>query len=375
LARIDDLAAPPVSGASNPAAAVPAGGGLVVVKVAPFNAEAGLDRLGAQITPTPSFYVRSNFAVPQLEPDRHAIGVEGAVERPLRLSPADLHALPIRTVTTTMECAGNNRSTLAPLPSGEPWQAGAVSAARWTGVALRDVLDRAGVQGGTIEVLAEGADRGTPKDGPADIPFARSLPLDKAMHPDTLLALEMNDAPLPPDHGAPVRLVVPEWYGMASVKWLARIVALTEPFTGYYQARRYIYDHGGDQPVTPVTRMRVKSVIVSPAEGSTVAAGTVVVQGKAWSGDGAIVKVEVAVDGGDTWQEARLLEDGGAEGQRASYTWRAWEFVWQASDPGRHALRARATDSAGNRQPDAARWNKYGYGNNAARPVMVMVRG
>ncbi|MGH2354824.1 MAG: sulfite oxidase [Chloroflexota bacterium] len=341
---------------------------LVIVKAAPFNAESDIKRLETDVTSTASFYVRSNFAVPSLDAQRHRIAVGGAVERPLNLSLADLRALGSTTMLATIECAGNNRLSLAPLPSGEPWQRGAVSTARWGGVPLRVVLERAGLGANATEILVEGADHGTPKDGPGDIPFARSLPVEKALHPDTLLALEMNGVPLPPDHGAPVRLVVPAWYGMASVKWVTRIEALAEPFTGYYQANRYIYDPGNGAAPVPVTQMKVKSLIVSPSDGETVPVGRLAVRGKAWSGAGEIVRVEVTVDGGENWQEARLLD------APSPYAWRSWEFDWDAADPGRHVLRARATDSTGECQPDAAPWNKYGYGSNGICPVVVTVR-
>ena len=344
------------------------GQALVVVKVAPFNAEASIAELGEALTPTPAFYVRSNFVVPQLDAASHRIQVGGAVERRLSLSVEELRGLGTRTLATTMECAGNNRMGLTPLPSGEPWQGGAVSTGEWTGVPLPRVLERARLRADAMEILVIGADHGAPKDGPGDIPFARSLPLEKALHEDTLLALEINGEPLPPAHGAPARLVVPAWYGMASVKWVAQIEVLTEPFTGYYQTKRYIYDLANGTPPPPVREMRVKSVIVSPSEEETVPEGRVTVRGKAWSGGGEIVKVEVAVDGGDAWQEARLL------GNPGPYAWREWEWEWQAADPGRHALRSRATDSTGARQPDAPQWNKYGYGNNAVRPISMNVR-
>lgn len=341
---------------------------LVVVKPAPFNAESGIEPLGEALTPTAAFYVRSNFAVPALDPQRHRVDVGGAVGAPLSLSLADLQAMGSRTLVSTMECAGNGRTSLFPLPSGEPWQQGAVSTGEWTGVPLAAVLERAGLRPDAIEVLVEGADRGRPKDGPPqDIPFGRALPREKALHPDTLLAFALNGQPLPADHGAPLRLVVPAWYGMASVKWVARIEGLTEPFGGYYQARRYIYDYdNGGQPV-PVREMLVKSLIVDPTEGATVARGPVTVRGQAWSGVGEIVRIEVAVDGGEQWQPARLLSASG------SYAWRSWEFDWEAVEPGRHVLRARATDATGATQPASARWNKYGYGSNGVRPVVVDV--
>jgi DMSO/TMAO reductase YedYZ molybdopterin-dependent catalytic subunit len=341
---------------------------LIAVKHAPYNAESPARRLGEQITPTPAFYVRSNFAVPALDPRRHTIEVGGAVERPLSLSVADLRALDRQTVVTTIECAGNNRLSLAPLPSGEPWTGGAVSTGEWTGVPLRSVLQRAGLRPDAGEVLVTGADHGRPKDWPDDIPFARALPTEKALHPDTILALEMNGAPLPPHHGAPVRLLVPGWYGMASVKWVARIEALTEPFAGYYQARRYIYDYADGTPAVPVREMRVKALIVSPEDGETLPRGRVLVRGQAWSGAGEVVRVEVTIDSGASWEEARLLAP-----PASPYAWRPWELEWEAEEPGRHVLRARATDSAGASQPHSARWNTYGYGGNGVHPVVVYV--
>jgi sulfite oxidase len=343
-------------------------GSLVPVKISPFNAESAIDELGPEVTPLEGFYVRSNFKVPELSASAHRVAVAGNVERPLELSLDDLRKLGTRTLLTTMECAGNNRMSLAPLPSGEPWLGGAVSTGRWTGTPLAAVLDAAGVRGGTVEILVEGADRGKPADGPPDIPFARALPLDKARHADTILAFEMNGRPVPTDHGAPLRLVVPAWYGMAAVKWVARIEALTEPFTGYYQRNRYIYDYADGREPGPVTTMLVKSVITAPHEGDVVPTGPLTVRGRAWSGAGAIARVEVTVDGGDNWEDATL---GPAP---SPYGWQAFEHTWQAAGPGRPALRSRATDSQGNVQPAIARWNKYGYGSNGVQVISINVR-
>jgi DMSO/TMAO reductase YedYZ molybdopterin-dependent catalytic subunit len=339
---------------------------LVPIKLAPFNAESAVENLGADVTPTREFYVRSNFKLPTFADYR--LEVAGNVDTALSLDLTELKALGVRTLTTTMECAGNNRLSLAPLPSGEPWSGGAVSTGRWTGVPLRAVLERAGPKDGTLEILFEGADRGKPKDGPPDIPFARALPLEKSLHDDTLLAFEMNGQPLNEDHGAPLRLVVPAWYGMASVKWLSRIEAITEPFRGYYQVNRYIYEYGDGSPIMPVREMLVKSIITSPAEGESVPVGRAVVRGRAWSGVGGIARVEIAVDGGDNWQEARLSPASGP------YTWQSWEAEWDAADPGRHSLRARATDEHGNTQPATGRWNKYGYGSNGVQVLVVNTR-
>lgn len=341
---------------------------LVVVRAEPFNAEAPLECLSADVTPIRNFYVRSHFPVPQLDPATYRLSIGGAVEQPLELSLEELRALGLRTLVATMECAGNQRTGLSPLPAGEPWDIGAVSTASWSGVPLRAVLERAGLRPGVVEVLAVGADRGRPPDWPEEIPFARALPLDRALHPDTLLALEMNGEPLTPAHGAPLRLVVPDWYGVASVKWLQRLEALTVPFRGYYHVQRYVYVFDDAAEPVPVTTMLVRSLITEPLHGQTLAPGPVMVRGKAWSGAAEVVRVEVAVDGGENWQEARLLP------AASPHAWRSWEFVWHAVEPGRHVLRSRATDALGNTQPDVPRWNRYGYGNNAVRPVIVTVR-
>jgi DMSO/TMAO reductase YedYZ molybdopterin-dependent catalytic subunit len=333
-----------------------------IVKHEPFNAETAPGQLEPDLTPTSAFYVRCHFSLPPAERIAAQLTVGGNVEHPLELSLDDLRALSARTLVSTMECAGNGRTGLAPLPGGEPWQTHALGTARWTGVPLKAVLDKAGLRPGTREILAVGVDRGQPEDAPAAIDYERALPLDKALDPDTLLAWEMNDAPLTREHGAPLRLIVPDWYGMASVKWLARLEAREAPFDGYYQAERYIYQDAADgSPTRPVTRMRVKSIITSPVDGAQVARGPVTLRGRAWSGEAPIATVEVAARGGDAWEPARLL------GGPSVHAWTAWEYTWQPPAPGRHALRVRATDAARNQQPDVGLWNRHGYGGNAIR--------
>lgn len=341
---------------------------LAVVKHAPLNAETPTHALAADVTPSRHVYVRSNFDFPRLDGDAHRLAVGGAVRAPFTITVGELRAMPLRTVTVTMECAGNDRSSMRPPPPGEVWKSGAVSTARWTGVPLSAVLERADVQPEAIEILAEGADAGVRDDalGTGHTTFARALPVADALLADTLLAVMMNDEPLTPAHGAPVRLIVPRWFGMASVKWVARIEALTEPYGGYFQSRRYVYDGAGGRE--PVTRMRVKSAIVSPADGDVVDERKLRVWGWAWSGEGAITRVEVAIDGGDTWRDARLLPPA------SPHAWTRWELDWDVPQPGRYVLRSRATDAAGHVQPDEAPWNPLGYGNNAVRTVIVDVR-
>lgn len=341
---------------------------LVVVKTDPFNAEAPLSALQEPRTPPELFYVRSHFAEPELEPATWRLEVAGAFERSLTLSLEDLRALPSHQVSATLECAGNDRSSFAPLPKGEPWGSGAVSTAIWSGTSLRSVLDRAGLRSSAVEILFEGAD-GTP-EGPryTDRSFDRALPIPTAMDPDTLIAFEQNHMPLQRTHGGPVRLIVPDWYGVASVKWLRRVVAIEQPFTGYFQTQRYILQRPGHSAHEPLTTMRVKSLMTAPLNGAILPPGRHRIAGMAWSGAGAITRVEISVKGEGRWHEARLL------GEPIPHTWRRWEWEWEPSELGRYALRVRATDSQGNIQPDLAEWNRHGYANNSIQVVLVGVQ-
>lgn len=238
-------------------------------------------------------------------------------------------------------------------------------------MSLRTVLEQAGLAASVIELRFDGADRGKPDGVDEEMAFARALPLAKALDPDTLLAYELNGAPLPPEHGGPVRLVVPDWYGMASVKWLIRIVALEQPFDGYFQTTSYVLERRGAadprRAKEPLQAMLVKSLITSPAAGDQVSLERQHLLGVAWSGAGAIVKVEVSVEGEGEWQSAELL------GEALPHTWRQWRWEWKPAHSGRHALRVRATDEQGNTQPDVPEWNRLGYANNAIQLVMVEV--
>lgn len=336
---------------------------LEVIRRSPFNAETPEHALRIPQTPSQHVYVRSNFDMPALD-DSHVITVRGLVSNPLEMSARELSAMAQRTVTTTMECAGNDRMSMSPLPSGEPWRHGALSTASWTGVPLRDVIMRAGLQHAAAHLVFDGADTGTRDDAEGLLHFQRSLPVGDAMHADVLLALSMNGQPLAREHGAPVRLVVPRWYGMANVKWLSSIEAREMPSNGFFQRRRYVFEEGGD--IVPVTRMRVKSIITSP-RADQLCAPEVTVEGWAWSGHGSITRVELAVDGGDSWTDAQL----GAP--VSEYAWTPWKCTVSLTPGARVALRSRATDSAGNIQPDRIVWNRLGYGNNAVRLITVMV--
>jgi DMSO/TMAO reductase YedYZ molybdopterin-dependent catalytic subunit len=336
---------------------------LHVIRHEPYNAETPEPHLVHAVTPAANTYVRTNFGVPQLT-EEHVIEIGGAVAHPYAVTVAELRAMPQHTVTATMECAGNDRLDMRPLPTGEPWQSGALSTVTWTGVRLCDVLAKAGVADNALEVLVTAADVGPRDDAEGAVRFARSLPVADAVRADTLLALAMNGAPLSADHGAPVRLAVPGWYGMASVKWVTRIDVLQTAFTGYFQTQRYVYEE--PTGVTPVDRLRVKSVITAPASGTT-CASSVRVSGWAWSGFGAVTRVEVAVDGATPWHDAVL-------GAPASeHAWTPWHIDLTLPRRGRIVLRSRATDATGATQPDAIVWNRLGYGNNAIRQTVVDV--
>jgi DMSO/TMAO reductase YedYZ molybdopterin-dependent catalytic subunit len=343
---------------------------LVMINPAPYNAEAPPAALVGDITPTELHYVRSNFAVPEHD---GTLEIGGAVGRPATLTLDDLRAMPAHDHTVTLECAGNGRLDMKPLPTGEPWGDFAVSTARWTGALLHEVLARVDPMAAGIELLAQGADHGPyhlsailPETDQDDLTFARALPLAQAIDPASgiLVAYEMNGQPLPDDHGAPFRLIVPHWYAVASVKWLKRLDVLTEPHTGEFQTGHYMYQWP-DRPAEPVTLMRVRARITDPVPGMTIGLGAYTVQGKAWSGTGPITRVDVSLTGEGDWQPAEL------EPPRSGYDWQDWSFTWDTPHVGRHTLRARATDAAGNVQPDVPPWNRLGYGNNAIEVIYV----
>jgi DMSO/TMAO reductase YedYZ molybdopterin-dependent catalytic subunit len=346
---------------------------LRMIAQMPFNAEAPPEALQGEITPTELHYVRSNFAVPAHD---GALEIGGAVENPTTLTLDDLRSMPALERAVTLECAGNGRLSMRPLPVGEPWGDYAVSTARWKGALLHEVLDRAHPTADGVEVRFEGADHGPyhlkpvlPETNQSDLTFVRSLALAHATDPaaEILIAYEMNGEPLVPDHGAPFRLIVPHWFAVASVKWLKRIDVLTEPYVGEFQTGHYIYEWA-DRPHEPVTLMRVRARITDPASGTTIPAGTYTVRGKAWSGTGPVTQVDVSFTGEGDWHPAKL------ESPKGPYQWQEWSLDWEASTPGRYSLRARATDAAGNVQPDVPPWNRLGYGNNAIEVSYVDVR-
>jgi DMSO/TMAO reductase YedYZ molybdopterin-dependent catalytic subunit len=342
----------------------------VVHRAHPLNCETSIAALiGGVVMPNMRFYVRNNFHIPKLDPTTWQLAVGGLVDRPLRLSLRDLHTMRSQTLPVTLECAGNGRALLNPATPGEQWQLGAVSTAEWTGVPLVEVLERAGVSAGAREVKFRGADSGTVDQHAEAIHFERSLPLDDALSSGAVLAYAMNGEQLPIQHGYPLRLVVPGWYGVASVKWLTEIEVMATPFSGHFQTGKYFYEweRNGQMVREPVTLQRVRALITEPGPGEEVALGELVIRGVAWSGAATIARVDISVGGG-AWQEARLV------GQRNRHSWQWWELITQLEDRGPTTIRARATDQAGRTQPEQPEWNRLGYGSNAIQPISVCVQ-
>ena len=356
--------------------------GRIVRSESPLNLEMQFSTMDSFITPTKSFYVRTHFPIPAIDRSAWWLYVEGEVEKPFSINYEELMTIESVTVPVTLECAGNNRNFLEPKVKGVQWRLGAVGTAEWTGVPLSVLIDRASLKPNAREVVLEGADFGVledPKSPPGGLKFARSIPLEKARG-DVLLAYKMNGEDLLPEHGFPLRAIVPGWYAMASVKWLQRIIVTDRPFTGYYQTIDYAYWHRTDYghwqrreeiaELTPLSEMQVKAEIARPAEGETVPAKTNVrVSGAAWACDAEIAKVELSTDGGATWNDATLL------GKSNSNAWRLWELNWQTpSQPGKQTLFARATDSLGRTQPVQRDPDRETYMINHLLPIEVEVK-
>jgi DMSO/TMAO reductase YedYZ molybdopterin-dependent catalytic subunit len=341
-----------------------------VVTAFPENSETPLESVHGWVTPNRLFFIRNHFAAPTVERKGWRLRIGGRVDRPIELSYDELSAMPQRSVFATVECAGNGRSFLSERQTGVQWGAGAIGHAEWTGVPVSAVLERAGVRPGAVEVLFEGADRGSESDHPELMNFARSLPMTKALDRDTLLVLRMNGELLTTDHGAPVRLFVPGWYGVASVKWLSRIDVLDRSFHGYYQSVKYTVqrrDTAGRVETVVVGPMELKSEIVRPGDDEALGVGTNRIFGIAWAGEEAIDRVEVSTDGGQTWAPADLLS------QPARYCWALWEYLWEVAEPGEYTLLSRAISTSGVVQPVEHDPLNGGYLIHHSRPRQVQI--
>ncbi len=330
-----------------------------------------LEALRSPVTPVGLHYLLTHYDIPLIDPADWRLQIEGAVDRPLVLSLDELRSLPTVTAAVTMECAGNGRALVEPRPASQPWLLEAVGTGEWTGVPLVEVLEAAGVDDAAVEVVFSGADRGI--EGGEEQVYQRSLSLADAISAGPLLAHELNGAPLPPQHGFPLRLVVPGWYGMTNVKWLTTVTVSETEFAGYQQSQAYRLRHHESEVGDALNRMAVRSLMVPPgipdffSRTRTLAAGRCSLTGRAWSGHGAVAAVQVSTDGGASWQPASVEPP--ALGDHA---WQGWHHQWDA-EPGEHELCCRAVDAAGNEQPLRAEWNLGGYANNAVHRVRVIV--
>lgn len=324
-----------------------------------LNFSSPLAKVSGTVVANPLFFLRSNNPPPTLAASDWRLRIDGRVRTPLSVGLDDLRALGSHTQEMWLECAGNSRRRFDPPGEGNQWDDQAVGNARFTGVPLRGLLDRAGLEPDAIELVTTGADADS---------FQRGLPLDVALRSDVLLAWEMNGEPIPPPNGGPVRLVVPGWAGIASVKWPARIEVVNTPFRGHFNAERYIIVDEAGRTLRTVREMPVKSIIAQPSHGETVDAVEQTAFGFAWSGTGEIARVDVSTDGGRGWSPARLVA---GEGPLA---WTRWEFQWTPGSSGPASLAVRATDTTGNVQPERVPWNHFGYQMNAIVSHAVSVR-
>ncbi|MGW2235777.1 sulfite oxidase [Streptomyces sp. NPDC001759] len=332
-----------------------------------------LEALRYDVTPPGLHYVLTHYDIPYV-PDDTAwrLSVTGRVQRPLHLDLADLKGFPQVTTRVTLECAGNGRALLTPRPVSQPWLVEAVGTAEWTGVPLRLLLAAAGVDADAVDVVFTGADHGVERGVEQD--YQRSLPIDVATgtEPEVLVAHTMNGAPLPPQHGRPLRLIVPGWYGMAHVKWLREVAVTDAPFTGFQQSVAYRLRQESGEEGEPVTRIVPRALLVPPgfpdfmSRARVVRPGTVPLEGRAWSGRAPVTRVDVSTDAGRTWREAELEPDDGRP-----WAWRRWHFGWTAAE-GEYELSARATDAEGHTQPLQQPWNRGGFANNLVQRVPVL---
>jgi DMSO/TMAO reductase YedYZ molybdopterin-dependent catalytic subunit len=339
------------------------------VALASRNCGMPLEALRYDVTPAGLHYLLIHFDIPPGDAAAWRLGIGGLVERPRELGLDAIRALPAKTLRVTLECAGNGRGQMSPRYPSMPWLEEGVSTAEWTGTPLAGLLEAAGVRPGAREIVFRGTDRGIDRGTEHD--YARSLAVAEAMRPDVLVVYAMNGQPLLPQHGAPLRLVVPGWYGMASVKWLAGVEAVAQPFDGVQQLGSYHFRAQSGDPGVPCTHIRVNSLMAPPGipdfytRRRLVQPGRVRLIGRAWSGGGAqVARVEVAVDG--AWHEARL------DAQAGPWAWRGWSFEWDAV-PGEHVLACRATDANGAVQPVEPVADVSGFGNNSTQRVQVTV--
>ncbi|HET7891240.1 MAG TPA: sulfite oxidase [Candidatus Sulfotelmatobacter sp.] len=345
--------------------------GMIVRSFRFVDLESPVEYFNTWLTPVPHFFVRNHMHEPSdLSPQDWRLTVSGEVEKPFTLTLSELSRLDGHSVVNTLECAGNGRGLYRPEVPGIQWGKGAVGTARFSGPRLRDILQRARVKPTGKHIMFRGLDE-VPGKVP---PFIRSIPMEKALDSDTLIATSMNGTPLTKHHGFPARALVPGWIGAASCKWLTEIKVLESEFVGNFMSPGYRLPNQPAKPGEPVkpedthvvTALNVKSLISSPRDDGRVKAGTISIHGAAWAGEASIVKVEVSTNGGANWSPATLGTD------QAQYAWRLWTYGSKMKS-GDYTILCRATDSQGRTQPSSAEWNPNGYLYNAIDQVKIHV--
>jgi DMSO/TMAO reductase YedYZ molybdopterin-dependent catalytic subunit len=333
--------------------------------------EMPVELIRSWVTPVAHFFVRNHLNEPSISPEEWRLTVAGEVEKPIALNLHDLAGMARHSITAVLECAGNGRVFYQPPTPGSQWGRGAVGNAHFSGPRLRDILLRAGLKKTAMHVMFRGLDQAS-----GQAPFIRSIPIEKALDEDTVVATHMNDAPLTAHHGFPARAVVPGWIGASWCKWLTEIRVLDQEFEGEFMKEAYRVPC---QPIPPgtsaddvntrtLTELNTKSIIAGPAHGATVKTGAVHIHGAAWTSDAEITGVDISTDGGVTWSRAEL------ESERTRYAWRLWNYIWKASEPGDYIVMSRATDSRSRCQPAVATWNPGGYLYHAIDQIKIHVR-
>lgn len=343
---------------------------LMTHSLLPENQETPIQFLKTDIIDDKLFFRRNHFDYPTLSYSNYWLPINGKVSTPILFSMKDILKLPSKTIQVVLECSGDKRSLFEPKVFGEQWGKGAISQGYWKGVPLQTLLEFSGIKEGAKEVIVEGYDFGERTDLNKVYTYTRSLPLKKALHPDTIIAYEYNNKPIPFKHGFPLRLIVPQWYAMASVKWIKQISVIDRDFTGPFQTIDYVYypNKENNKDAFPVTTINVNSTIQKPLDKEILNTGMHVVKGIAWTGKGYVTKLEISVDGGNTWLNARLEPI-----KNTGFGWQSWSYEWTISKKGEYMIMSRAIDSYGHTQPSIAFWNRKGYGYNAIDKITVKV--
>ena len=343
---------------------------LTTYGLQPENQETPIQFIKSNTVDYPLFYRRNHFTYPGFSYLNYWLSINGLVKTKKYFSLQDIHRMPSKTVKTVLECAGNKRSLFEPKVFGEQWNKGAISQGYWKGVSLRTLLELAGMKEGAKEIVVEGHDFGGRTDLDTVHTYTRSMPIDKAIHPDTILAYEYNNKPIPFKHGYPLRLIVPQWYAMASVKWIKQISVMDSQFAGPFQAIDYVYypRKENNEGAFPVTTINVNSIIQKPLNMEVLNTGKHMIEGIAWTGKGYITKVEVSINNGESWSEAKVIQQ-----SKNSYAWSTWKLDWTVPTRGEYTLMAKATDSYNRVQPTIPFWNRKGYGYNAMEKIKVKI--